>query len=70
MPICACQLVNLGGIHDTKCETREWGSASVVDRLVKAPDPLGAINRKTLNSDLTLHLLHNVYFDALRRYPQ
>jgi hypothetical protein len=70
VPICACQLVNLGGIHDTKCETREWGSASVVDRLVKAPDPLGAINRKTLNSDLMLHLLHNVYFDALRRYPQ
>jgi hypothetical protein len=68
VPICACQLVNLGGMHDTKCATREWGSASVVDRLVQTPDPLGAINRKTLNSDLTPHLLHNVYFDALRRY--
>jgi hypothetical protein len=30
----------------TKCETREWGSASVVDRLMQTPDPLGAINRK------------------------
>lgn len=53
MPICACQLVNLGSIHDTKWETREWGSASVVDRMVQTPDPLGAINPKTLNSDLT-----------------
>jgi hypothetical protein len=53
VPICACQLVNLGSIHDTKWETREWGSASVVDRMVQTPDPLGAINPKTLNSDLT-----------------